>query len=254
MSWLANRRALGRCARVGHGVRIEGAVRIPKMAGTIELGDGVVVQSLPFVTELKAGGARARLRIGEDVHISYGCMILAEYTAIEIGAGTVIGPMTRIVDTNYHDPDTMKLDLRPRPITIGKRVRVSAWSIIAKGTVIEDDVTVHAGAVVAGRIRAGTEIAGNPARDIAARKAFGAETDAETELERLRRFLADELALENLPPPETAIGKLANLDSLARVMMMGALEDLFGITIPFGADWRSMTPARLVEWKRTSRG
>jgi carbonic anhydrase/acetyltransferase-like protein (isoleucine patch superfamily) len=51
-----------------------------------------------------------------------------------------------------------------RGIRIGRNVFVGRGALLMPGTVIEDDVIIGAGAVVRGRIEAGSVMIGNPAR------------------------------------------------------------------------------------------
>lgn len=115
---------------------------------------------------------KAIIDIADGVGMS-GVTVVA-YNGIEIGARTLIGAETMIVDTDCHPLDPEKRAASPcdgwksKPITIGSDVFIGARAIILKGVTIGNDAIVGAGSVVTGNIGAGSVFAGNPAKQIGA--------------------------------------------------------------------------------------
>lgn len=91
--------------------------------------------------------ARFEIVIGQDVHIE------------EAG----------VADTDFHTigrtRERPKSESKERcRITVGDRVCIGARSIVTKGVVIGDDVTVAPGSIVAASLKSGCFAMGNPAR------------------------------------------------------------------------------------------
>lgn len=93
----------------------------------------------------------AEILIGDDVGISGGSIVASN--KIEIGAGTLIGANTTIIDTDFHPVKGKsrrykKKAVKSAAIKIGKNVFIGMNCIILKGVNIPDNATIPAGAVV----------------------------------------------------------------------------------------------------------
>lgn len=113
---------------------------------------------------------KAKISIGSNVGMA-GVTIYAK-EAISIGDHTMIGPNTKIFDTDFHPVDPQaRLDADDSrvgviPVMIGCNVFIGCNCIILKGSQIGDNSVVGAGSVVSGRYPDNVLIAGNPARVI----------------------------------------------------------------------------------------
>jgi acetyltransferase-like isoleucine patch superfamily enzyme len=113
----------------------------------------------------------AELAIGSDVGISGGS-ICAAYR-VSIGDGCLLGADTIVVDTDFHPvdhPDRRHAGL-PEPterdaVTIGRNVFLGARVIVLRGSWIGDGAVIGAGAVVRGRVEAGSVVAGDAPRTL----------------------------------------------------------------------------------------
>lgn len=147
-----------------------------KKGATLKIGDNVTIKS-SFLSNLVGMYARtiiitrtpeATIEIGEDVGIS-GATIYAR-KSIKIGAGTLIGANTKILDNDFHPIDLesrrkdIKEEIRAKEIVIGNDCFVGCNVIILKGTVLGEGCVVGAGAVVSGKFESGSVIVGNPGR------------------------------------------------------------------------------------------
>lgn len=118
----------------------------------------------------------AEIIIGENVGIS-GATIYAR-KRIEIGDNTCIGGNVKILDNDFHPIEWEKrnsLSQNPKggdltsmipakSIHIGKNCFIGCNAIILKGTELEDNCVVGAGAVVCGHFEEGSIIVGNPGK------------------------------------------------------------------------------------------
>lgn len=111
----------------------------------------------------------AVLDIGADVGISGGS-ICAAYR-VRIGDGCLFGADTMVVDTDFHPVDhpDRRHAAPPEPderdaVTIGRNVFLGARVIVLPGAWIGDGAVIGAGSVVAGRVEAGTVVAGPSVR------------------------------------------------------------------------------------------
>lgn len=112
------------------------------------------------------------LEIGRYCRIGPGCFLSAE-GGITIGDGTILGPNVTIYSSTHRYDQTVMLpydDLdEARPVTIGRGVWLAHGVLVAPGSVIEDGVVAGLGAVVSGKVSAGSVVVGNPARVVASR-------------------------------------------------------------------------------------
>ncbi|MFJ4219755.1 acyltransferase [Curtobacterium luteum] len=127
---------------------------------------GAHVGSGPGVGFALTGSAR-NLTIGTGVFCNKHVSIEA-VAPVTIGDDTAIG-MQVLVVTSHHGIDAAgdwDRTASGRAVAIGARVWIGARTMVLPGAVVEDDVVVAAGAVVAGRLRSGGLYAGVPARRI----------------------------------------------------------------------------------------
>lgn len=173
-------------------------VLMMKMQG-IKYGKGCIFKGMPIIAKSKSAkleiGSKCRIRsgiltnllglyqrtiivakgkgavkIGEDVGIS-GATIYAR-ESIEIGAKTLIGANTKIIDNDFHpvNPETrLKTpgdNILSAPVKIGSNVFIGCNSLVLKGVTIGDNSVVGAGSVVVKDVPANCVAAGNPAKVI----------------------------------------------------------------------------------------
>lgn len=160
--------------RLGRGAKAEGRARIQCLAGSIVLGDGVILRSRDFgyhtqitaPTKLMTDMPDARIEIGDRSRLN-GTTVHAK-SQIKIGSECFMAAGTTIVDSNGHVMDAAlraagRRD-KPAPITIGNRVWTGQGVLILKGVTIGDDVIIGAGSVVSTNLPARTLCSGQPAQ------------------------------------------------------------------------------------------
>jgi acetyltransferase-like isoleucine patch superfamily enzyme len=128
--------------------------------GRVELGDDVVICSVPVATQLIAEPG-AVLRIGDETFMNYGVEIHA-YESVTIGARALIGHYVHVMDSNghglvYRDAVLASPVVVEDEAWLGQRVTVLPGSRIGRGSV------VATGSVVRGEIPPGVLAAGCPA-------------------------------------------------------------------------------------------
>ena len=111
-----------------------------------------------------AGGAELILHDGVGISSTLICCA----NRIEVGANTIIGAGTMIIDTDFHPrraDGTWGTDPRAvsKPVIIGQKCFIGARTIILKGVTIGNGAVVGAGSVVTKDVPDGTRVAGNPA-------------------------------------------------------------------------------------------
>src|SRR5215469_14315822 len=153
--------SLRACDRVGPGARLRGSPVIWN-AGRLTIGSGFRLSSLPVVSHLFTG-SEGLLEIGDDVVISFGAAI-ACVSRVRIGAATRIGPLLALADSDFHVVGDRNAVPEPRPVEIGRGVRIGARVTVLPGCSIGDRATVLAGSTVAGAVPTGAVVFGVPAR------------------------------------------------------------------------------------------
>lgn len=105
------------------------------------------------------------IRLGAGVFLNFNCVIL-DVVAVEIGAGTQIGPGVQILTADHpRDPRVRAAGLEfGRPIRIGCNVWIGGGALVLPGVTIGDDAVVGAGSVVTKDVPAGKVAVGNPAQ------------------------------------------------------------------------------------------
>lgn len=124
------------------------------------VGDGAIIRP-PFHCDYGYN-----IRLGRDVFLNYGCVIL-DVVTVEIGDATQIGPMVQLLAADHpRDPAERAQGIEwGRPITIGRNVWIGGGAIVLPGVTIGDDAIVGAGAVVTRDVAPGATVVGNPARE-----------------------------------------------------------------------------------------
>lgn len=106
----------------------------------------------------------AKLAIGR-AHINHEASIIIGHDCT-IGDGILISRAVRIFDSDFHkvlDEEGNQTN-NPKPMNIGNHVWIGLGAIILRGSQIGDGAVISAGSVVMGKIKAGTNAVGNPAR------------------------------------------------------------------------------------------
>ena len=138
----------------------------PEVFGTgrIQLGKNLRLYSGLYFETQDAG----TIEIGDDVVINRGTHVVA-FSSVTIGAGTMIGEYVSIRDGNHRraaDGALRETGHDSAPIAIGRNVWIGRGVMILPGVSIGDGATVGANAVVTRDVPAGVLVAGVPARMI----------------------------------------------------------------------------------------
>lgn len=168
---------------IGDGVRVYGRTRISRFPGsTIELGDGVILNSSNRRNTLEARGPvvfktlspRAKISVGRNA--GFTSATVSSAVDVTIGDRVLIGAGTLITDSDHHIVEPPAGQHRrflglPQAkdgdrVLIGNDVFLGARTIILKGSTIGSGSVIGAGSVVSGDIPSMVIAAGNPCRVI----------------------------------------------------------------------------------------
>ena len=130
---------------LGEGVRTHGRPRIVNH-GTLRIGAGTVVRSVPVPAELVTG-PHGLLRLGTRNIVNVGVSIAA-HASITIGDRALIGPYVMINDTAFHDLHERHVMAPPEEIVIEDDVWLGAKSSVLPGVHIGRGSVVAAHALV----------------------------------------------------------------------------------------------------------
>lgn len=148
---------------IGRRVRIWGSPKIINR-GVLEVGDRVRIVSEPVITEV---GVRhgARMTIGSQTFINYGCSISASLL-VSIGPRCNIGSHVTLMDNDFHSVDPERRGERPSsaPIILEENVWIGVRSVILRGVTIGEGSVVAAGSVVSKDVPRRSLVGGVPAR------------------------------------------------------------------------------------------
>ena len=196
--------------------------RVPplfKGSGEVRLGSDVVFSPGPVRSHITVRRS-ARLTIGDDVRIGSGAAISCS-EHISIGAGSRIGPLVMIMDSDFHVAGDPSADAGTAAITIGERVRVGEYSMILPRTVIGDDVEIAPGSIVSGLVPNGARIAGNPAMEVVDhRRSATGDAPSRSVVE----IAAVVFELEAIPPPDATPADIPAWNSLGALRLMIEIE------------------------------
>lgn len=141
-------------------VRTNGKPSI-KNRGTIEIGKYTLIRSSHIPIEL-ATDKGATLKIGENSRINFGTSIGAT-KSVEIGKNVRIGPLSIIVDSDFHKASKRNERPIPKGVKINDNVWIGARTTILKGVEIGEWSIIGAGSVVTKSVPPFSVYAGNPA-------------------------------------------------------------------------------------------
>ncbi len=142
---------------IGRGVSI-GNHTVIRGVGTVRIGNHATIGSHVFVD----GFSSASLEIGPLSWIGRQSILNCSAN-LAIGKGTCVGIGSRIFTHGCWFESAEGYPLNYRDVTIGDNVWLALETVVQPGAVIEDDVFVHAGSVVNGRLASGFMYRGIPA-------------------------------------------------------------------------------------------
>ena len=177
LRWLRGRAAAPqRLAECGENTRITGTVQIRHEGGRVRVGRDCLIEG-----RLVAETADARIEIGNNVYVGGGT-IVASVARISIGDDVLVSYQCLIADSDNHSirASIRKNDLADwrdggrhdwtttatRPVTIGRGAWLGARVIVLKGVNIGEGAVIGAGSVVTRDVPAWSVAGGNPARVI----------------------------------------------------------------------------------------
>jgi acetyltransferase-like isoleucine patch superfamily enzyme len=151
------------CDVIGREAKVSGRPYIENL-GRIEIGSMFEIDAVPVLSHLVTG-VNGSLRIGDRVRMAHGVAICS-HVSIEIGDDTTLGPFAIVIDADFHGVQSRGAPAGPRPVRIGRNVHIGAGTIVLRGAVIGDDVTVAPNSVVSRWIPSGLRVAGVPAKPL----------------------------------------------------------------------------------------
>jgi|GEM_PF-3874618 len=166
-SWTLFYRIAGRLIfhRLGKGVRFEGWIDVPQRGGKISIGDyAYVCRFVEF--SVPAGG---ELVVADYVFIGRGVVISA-HRRVAIGTHTMLGEYVSIHD-NDHRLGPVEAPIAERGyvsdvLEVGPNCWVGAKAVLVRGSGMEENCVLGAGAVLTRILPAGTTAVGVPAKPI----------------------------------------------------------------------------------------
>lgn len=161
-AWRSVRKLRG-CDSVGRCARVRGTPWVEN-DGRIDIGEDFTIDALPVPSHLVTF-PEGRISIGRRVRIAHGVAICA-HLSIDIGDDVTLGPFAIVLDDDFHGVKERGANAGPRPIRIGRNVRIGAGTIVLRGAVIGDGVTVAPNSVVSRWIPSGLRVAGVPAKPV----------------------------------------------------------------------------------------
>jgi acetyltransferase-like isoleucine patch superfamily enzyme/acyl carrier protein len=226
--WLTDRLSGGwlrGCDQVGPEARLRGKPLVMNR-GRAVIGARFSLSSQPVISHLIVGTGGA-LEIGDGVSIGHGCAISCD-SRVRIGDGTSIGPYLVLADSDFHVVGARHEVPEPRPIEIGRDVKIGARVNVLPGSRIGDGATVVAGSTVAGVVAPNTVVSGVPAR-VGGGKA---SSDSGSIAQRVCATVARALGLTSVPDLEAGPAQIPEWDSLGALRLVLALEDDFRVRLP----------------------
>ncbi|HZX93270.1 MAG TPA: acyltransferase [Myxococcales bacterium] len=224
---------LRRCRRRGARIRLVGRP-VLLGSGDIEIGDDVEIVSSPVPSHFLAAGA-ARLEVGDGVRIGHGAAISA-LGHVRIGAGARLGPFCVVSDSDFHEVGDRAVRPKPRPVIIGKDVRIGSRVTVLPGSTIGDGARIEAGSTVGGHIPAGTHAAGVPALPVRAAGVPGVHpvhdaADGDDLQVSVPRLVMRALGLSRPPEAQSGPDQIEQWDSLGSLKLLASLEEEFQVSL-----------------------
>jgi acetyltransferase-like isoleucine patch superfamily enzyme/acyl carrier protein len=213
-TWLARE-----CTALGEDAWLRGRPAVSNQ-GRLTIGARFRCASTPVASHLVTT-RQGVLEIGDDVSVSHGAAIYCA-ARVRIGDGTRIGPYVVLADTDFHVVGDRLASPKPRPLEIGRSVKIGARVTILPGVIIGDGATVVAGSTVAGAVAAGAVVSGVPA--MVYRPPGGAVED-------LQALVARTLGLSLLPELEHGPQQIVEWDSLGSLRLLLAIEAELGVRL-----------------------
>lgn len=160
--WVLTRVKLWRCREVGRGVRALGTIWVHG-GGAAILGNDVLLDGRLAPIEIHARTG-AVIALGDNVIVQGGTSIEAT-DRVTVGAGSVLGPFVKIIDTHFH-PLRGDRHLRPQPqkVRIDEHVVIEAGAIVLPGAHVQAGARIGAASVISHRVAPGAFVCGNPPR------------------------------------------------------------------------------------------
>jgi acyl carrier protein len=218
-----SRLRLRQANELGEGPTVTGSPHLENR-GRLEIGRAFHLSATPAMSHMVVGRG-ARLSIGDRVSIGDGAAIACTHD-IRIGSDVHVGRNIMVLDTDFHVAHAMTTQGASAAIVIEDGVRIEDDVIVLKGSSLGAGAHVASGSVVSGVVAPRSHVAGVPARAVLRRDGASLFTGDVTE--RVRAVMEHSLALDGL-------ASLAEVDSLAALRLLLALEDEFGVTLPDGA-------------------
>lgn len=118
-----------------------------KNGSDVKMGEDVCFNRFCSVHVYKGG----RLRIGNNVHFSQGCIISC-HKELTIGDDVIVGHYAFIGDGDHtNKPKWVNGKIKSKPVKIGNNVWIGTKATILKGSRIEDNAVVGANTVVSNK-------------------------------------------------------------------------------------------------------
>jgi acetyltransferase-like isoleucine patch superfamily enzyme/acyl carrier protein len=206
-AWLARE-----CTSLGADAWLRGWPAVSNQ-GMLIIGSRFRCSSTPVTSHLVTA-ENGVLKVGDDVSVSFGAAIYCE-DRIRIGDGTRFGPYVVLSDTDFHVVGDRLSRPKPRPIEIGRGVKIGARVTILPGVTVGDGATVLAGSTVAGIIAAGSIVSGVPAM-VQHRLGHGTEN--------LRALVERIFDLPEAPALSSGPEEIAQWDSFGALRLLLAIE------------------------------
>ena len=217
--------------------------------GQLRIGRGFRLGSLPVQSHLVVHPG-ARLQIGDDVSIGFGCGV-ASHTQIVIGDRAQLGSYVMVLDSDYHVAGDPSARAVPEPIYIGRGVRIGSHVTVLRGSRIEDGARILPGSVVAGLVPRGVCVGGVPARESHERLEV---TSAEGVSAGVLSLAQQTFRLPVRPKPTDGPEQIARWDSLGALSFLLALEASFGVNLNVDEAGRVRTLAEVAQLVQRSLG
>ncbi|MFD9362080.1 acyltransferase [Priestia megaterium] len=141
--------------------RLRGGCSV-KSQGQIVAGDNLSITGRPIKVSLNTENKESKIVFGNNVFINYGVDIGCA-RSVRIGDNVKIGPLTNIIDSNYHLVDSND-SLKSEQVVIENNVWIGRGCSILSGVTIGENSVVAAGSVVNKDVPPNVLVAGSPAK------------------------------------------------------------------------------------------